>query len=139
MNMKWYVAHLVFYFKRTDRKPRSYPVWENFVLIRAKNDDEAFAKAEVRGQAELSGDDGTIRWENHPVEMVFAGVRKVVLCEDESRRPTDGTEVSYTQMVISSESAIREFVAGNRVAVTIDEQFSDERQEEFEMMQRKAE
>ena len=56
----------------------------------------------------------------------FAGVRKVVLCEDEDRRPTDGTEVSYTEMTLRSEAAIRRLVGGDPVAVTIDDGFPEE-------------
>jgi hypothetical protein len=123
--MKWYAAHLVLYFKRKNRRQKSFPVWENIVLVRARNPDEAFAKADRRGREELQGDDGTIRWNGHPVEMVFAGVRKIVLCQDEHRRPADGTEVSYTEMVFSSEAAIRRLVDGDSVTVTIDDECPD--------------
>jgi hypothetical protein len=123
--MKWYAAHLILYFRLKEGKQRSFPVWENIVLIRASDEDEAFAKAEERGRDELMGDDGSIRWGGIPAEMVFAGVRKLTLCQDDEKRPTDGTEVSYIEMQVASEEAIRKMVAGEPVSVKMADNFRE--------------
>jgi hypothetical protein len=47
---------------------------------------------------------------------VFAGVRNLVLCENEDERPGDGTEVSYVELEFRSKDALERFVRGKRVA-----------------------
>jgi len=124
--MKWYAAHLILYFKAKDCKQRSFHAWENIVLIHARDENEAFAKAEKRGRDELLGDDGSICWGGVPAEMVFAGVRKVTLCEDEEKRPTDGTEVSYIEMEFSSEEAIQKLIVGEAASLKITDGFAED-------------
>ena len=118
--MAWYAAHLVLFFRLKKRRPKRLLAWENIVLINADSEQEAFAKAEERGR-EDAGDDDNLRVNDEPADLVFAGVRKLVLCQDEHRRPNDGTEVSYTEMEVGSEEAIRKLVAGEAVSVTIAE------------------
>lgn len=126
--MNWYAAHLVLYVRFKRRPQTRFPVWENIVLVKAKNEEEAFRKAEQRGQEDAGDDDNTFRWGGKPAEWVFAGVRKLVLCVDPETRPGDGTEVSYTEMVLPSEKAIRQLVAGEHVSVRIVDEFPDELQ-----------
>jgi hypothetical protein len=120
----WYAAHLILYVKLKDHAQRKYPVWENIVLIRARTEDEAFAKAEKRGQEDATEDD-TFRWGGRPARWVFAGVRKLTLCEDPESRPGDGTEVSYTELEADSVQAVRKLVAGQPVAVTYQDRFEE--------------
>ncbi len=120
----WYAAHLILYVRLKEGPQRKYPVWENIVLIKARTDEEAFAKAEKRGQEEAGDDDGTFRWGGKPARWVFAGVRKVTLCEDPESRPDDGTEVSYTELEVDSEQAVRKLVAGQPVAVKVKDEFA---------------
>jgi hypothetical protein len=124
--MSWYAAHLIQYFKYREGRQRSFVVWENVVLVRARNAEEACAKAEQIGREEEAIDDDSVRVGGHPAKLVFAGVRKVVLCVDPDRRPGDGTEVSYTEMVLPSEKAVHQLAAGEPVAVRIDDGFPDE-------------
>jgi hypothetical protein len=128
---------MIQYFKYRQGKQRSFLVWENVVLVRAANSEEAYAKAEKMGREEEAMDDPSLRIGNHPAKMVFAGVRKVVECLDCDRRPGDGTEVSYTEMELRSEAAIRRLVAGDAVAVTIADTF-DEEPEESKVKPRRA-
>jgi hypothetical protein len=113
----WYTAHLILYVKRKDRPQRRYPIWENIVLIKARTEEEAFAKAEQRGKEDEGDDDGSFRWGGEPARWVFAGVRKLTLCEDPEKRPGDGTEVSYTELEVDSEQAVWKLVRGQAVAV----------------------
>jgi hypothetical protein len=119
----WYAAHLILYVQLKNRAQRRYPIWENIVLIKARTDEEAHAKAERRGKEEEGDDDGSFRWGDKPARWVFAGVRKVTLCEDPESRPNDGTEVSYTEMEVESELAVRKLVAGQPVAVKYKDEF----------------
>jgi hypothetical protein len=117
--MVWYAAHLVLYFRYKRKRPQKrFLIWENIVLVQAGSQEEAFSKAEERGREDAAADN-SLRIDDEPAELVFAGVRKLVLCQDEDRRPTDGTEVSYTEMQVSSEEAIRKLVAGHAVSVRI--------------------
>jgi Domain of unknown function (DUF4288) len=124
--MSWYAAHLIVYFKRRKGPQKRFLVWENIVLIRAKSSDEAYEKAEQLGREEDAVDDATLRIGGHPSRLVFAGVRKVTLCQDEDSRPNDGSEVSYNEWGVRSEAAIKKLVAGKTVAVEILDPFPDE-------------
>ncbi len=121
----WYAAHLILYVKLKEHSQRHYTVWENIVLIKARTEEEAFTKAEQRGKKDEGDDGGTFRWDGKPAQWVFAGVRKLALCEDPERRPDDGTEVSYTEMEVASEQAVRKLVAGQPVAVKYREEVSE--------------
>jgi hypothetical protein len=123
--MAWYAAHLILYFRSKKAAQKRFLLWENIVLIKAASEEEAYAKAEARGRQSASSDP-TIRVHDQPAELVFAGVRKLVLCEDQDKRPADGTEISYTEMEVHSEEAIRKLIGGEPVAVTIVDQFPDE-------------
>ena len=116
---QWYAAHILMYVKR--KKPTAGPisVWENIVLIKADSEEEAFAKAELRGKQGEGDDDGTFRWAGQHAEWVFAGVRKLTLCEDSDKRPGDGTELTYTEMEVRSMQGIADLLAGKPAVVEV--------------------
>lgn len=124
--MAWYAAHLIVYFRRQRKKQTRFLVWENIVLIQAATEEEAFAKATKRGRQDAEGGNGGIHFGKEPAELVFGGVRKLVLCQDEDRRPKDGTEVSYIEMEVRSEEALRKLIAGEPVSATLVDRFPDE-------------
>lgn len=121
--MSWYAAHVVMYARWKKGRQERFPVWENIVLVQADSEEEAFAKAESRGREEEGNDDGNFRWGGRPATWVFAGVRKLTLCEDADEQPIDGTEVSYIEMEVDSPAAIRKLVAGQPVGVRLRERF----------------
>ncbi len=123
--MKWYAAHIIMYFKRRKGPQKRFLVWENIVLIRAKSSDEAYEKAEEYGRQEAAVDDTNTTIGGHPSRGVFAGVRKVTLCQNENRRPMDGTEVSYIELCLKSEVAIKNLVDGKSVVVDVIDPFPD--------------
>ncbi len=123
--MTWYAAHIILYFKLRNRKQRRFRVWENIVLIRAHDSEEAFAKAEERGREEAV-DDESLTWGGYPARVIFAGVRKLTLCEDRAARPSDGTEITYIEMDLQSEAAIRKLVEAEPVAVEIVDSFPED-------------
>ncbi len=121
--MAWYAAHLIMYVKLKDRRQHRFPVWENIVLVKAPSEDQAFAKAETRGRSDAGDDDGTFRWGDSPAEWVFAGVRKLTLCQDAGKRPGDGTEVSFTEMELGSLEAIHKLLSGEPLSVRLADKF----------------
>ncbi len=120
----WYAAHLILYVKLKDQPQESYTIWENILLLKAATEEEAFEKAAQRGREEEGDDDGSFLWAGKPACWVFAGVRKLTLCEDPERRPGDGTEVSYLELEVDSEQAVTKLVRGDSVSVKYREAFS---------------
>jgi hypothetical protein len=113
--MTWYSAHIIMYVDLKHVIQKSYPVWENIVLIRAETVDEAFEKAERYGRSEEGDDDGSFCWGKQPARWVFAGVRKLTECQGFSNRPDDGTEVSYNELELDSREAVEKLAAGKPV------------------------
>jgi hypothetical protein len=125
--MSWYAAHRLFYVKLKHRRQRRFHVYENIVLISARTQEDAFAKAEKRGwdDAFMQPDD-SFRWDGEPAEFVFAGVRKLTACMDEERRPGDGTEVTYIELDVGSKADLEKLIACQPVAVRIEDGFPAE-------------
>ena len=125
--MNWYAAHMIQYFKYRQGRQRSFLVWENIVLIRARTLEEAFAKAEKRGWDDPCMDpDESFRWGGKPAEWVFGGVRKLTACVDAEERPTDGTEVTYLEMEVGSKADLEKLIACQPVSVRIQDGFPAE-------------
>lgn len=125
--MTWYAAQLLFYVRWKHKRQTRYPVWENIVLIGAKSEQEAFTKAEKRAHEDPCMDpDDSFTWEGAPAEWVFAGIRKLTLCVDERRRPTDGTEVTYLELEVGSRADLDKLIAGEPVSVRIEDGFPEE-------------
>jgi hypothetical protein len=121
--MSWFAAHLVLYVKFKEQPQKRYPIWENIVLLQADSEEQAFAKAEQYGRAEEGDDDGSFRWGSQPAAWVFAGVRKLTACQDSEKRPSDGTEITYTEMEVNSLEAVAQLVEGRSVGVRLNEKF----------------
>jgi hypothetical protein len=121
----WYAAHLLMYVKRKNKSRGRIPVWENIVLFKAESEEAAIAKALERGKQDEGDDGGTFRWAGEPATWVFAGIRKLTLCEDSEKRPLDGTEISYTEMEIDSEESLADLVAGKSKEVLLTEQATE--------------
>ena len=116
---QWYAAHILMYVKRKKAAAGPISVWENIVLIKADSEEEAFAKAERRGKQDAGDDDGTFRWAGQRAEWVFAGVRKLTLCEDSEKRPGDGAELTYTEMEVRNMQGIADLLAGDPCLVEV--------------------
>src|SRR5947209_17169270 len=121
--MSWYAAHVVLYVKYKKGPQSKFPVWENVFLIEAATDEEAFAKAEARAREDEGDCDGSFRWGGRPATWVFAGIRKLVSCDDPDERPGHGSEVTYTEMQLDSEEAVRKMAAGEAVTVELTDEF----------------
>jgi len=121
--MSWFAAHILLYVKLKSHPQNRFPLWENIILIQAESEDEAFTKAEQRGHEEEGDEDGSFRWGGQPAQWVFAGVRKLTLCQDAEKRPRDGTEVSFTEMEVGSKEAIGKLLQGEPVSVKLMDKF----------------
>jgi hypothetical protein len=122
--MSWFAAHIIMGVKLKEGPQARIPVWENIVLIKAPSEEVALAKAQQRGRAEEGDDDGTFHWGGRPARWVFAGIRKLTLCQDDHRRPDDGTEVSFVEMEVASEDGLAKLVAGEPESVKLRDRFA---------------
>lgn len=119
--MPWYAAHIVMSVRFKDGPQDTYPLWENIVLLEAPNDEEAERKAELKGQEGEGDSDGSFRWDDRPATWVFAGVRKLIACEDPHVPPGDGIEITFSEMAVDSEESLSKFVNGEPVMVRYEE------------------
>ena len=115
--MTWYAANLIMYIKLKNGKQDNYPIHENIILIKAKDEKEAYMKARERGKQEEGDSSGTLYYGDEPASMVFAGVRKITTCEEAEKRPDNGTEITYSEFEVDSEEKIRSLVNGDPVFV----------------------
>lgn len=126
----WYAAHVIMAFRYREGKQGAIPVWENVFLVQASSPSEAQEVATAIGREEAGHDDPSTTWDGIPVRLTFAGVRKVVECSP----PPDpaagelgtGTEVTYTEFLVDSETALEQLVAGEAVTVTLQDEFDDD-------------
>ena len=126
MNATWFAAHIIMWVKYTEHKQKTFPLWENVVLIKAHSEKEAFSKAEKHGQRLAGNGKPTFTWGGKPALWVFGGVRKVTACDDADERPGDGTEITYIQMRVRSPEALRKLLEGEPVGVQYIEEFHEE-------------
>ena len=118
--MSWYAAHIIMSIKFKDTEQEEYPTYENVILIEANSDDEALSKAEKRGKAdEIKSDDFT--WNEHSAMLVFEGIRKLIDCEDPNTLPCDGTEITYSQMIVETQEELSKLACGDSTVVKYEE------------------
>lgn len=125
--MSWYAAHNILYVKLKNTSQSRFPVWENIVLVQADTEGEGFVKAERLGQEQAGDDGGSFRWGGAPAEWIFAGVRKLTLCDTTDDRPGDGSEISCTELELPSLDAVERLTAGEPVAVQYNDRYRAER------------
>lgn len=113
--MSWYAAHIIMYVKLKADSQRRFPIWENIVLLEAQNPETALQKAEQHGRLGEGDADGSFTWGGKPATWVFAGVRKLLQCEDQQTRPGDGTEITYSELEVKSEADALALGAGRPV------------------------
>lgn len=119
--MGWYAASVIMYTKFKNGIQEKYPVWENVILIEAQSVEEAFEKAETRGRMDEGDSSGTYFYDDRPAMLVFAGIRKMIKCQDFESRPKEGTEVTYSRMEVDSEEALSKLVNGEPVNIRYEE------------------
>ena len=120
--MTWYAAHVVESIRKLNNKNDDILIYENVVLIEAKNDKQALTKAKKYAKAAIVHDE-TLTLDNEPAILELIGIRKVVtignpwpLKQDEDP-PTTGTEISYSEFRVKNQRDLRKFVKGEPVMV----------------------
>ncbi len=125
--INWYAVSIIMLIKFDDGNQDTYPIWENIVLIKAESVSKAFKKAEKIGKDYERTKEGSVTCNGRLATEVFAGVRKLIECDDSEERPSDGTELTYSQMVISDENSFSRFVQGKSVNLLYEELPSSDR------------
>jgi hypothetical protein len=115
--MAWFAAHVIMYISFKDGQQDAWPIWENVILVDADTEGAARAKAEGYARAAEGDSDGTLRWAQRPASWAFAGVRKLVKCDSNPQVPGDGTEITYSEIVVDSLDTVRDLAAGHRVSL----------------------
>jgi Domain of unknown function (DUF4288) len=114
--MSWFACHVVMSVRFKEGAQDSFPVWENIYLVEAADGDEAADKSKQIGLS-LEGDSsGTFEWDERPARWVFAGVRKCMQLVHPIRQenePTDGVELTYSELRFEDEENLKAFVEGD--------------------------
>ena len=127
--VEWYAAHVIVYTKFLDEVQDKYPVWEKIILIASNSSDLAYQEAERIARNEYDTT-RTFTWEGRPARWVFAGVRKLIECQqtvivagddDDTFQPGHGTEITYSQMEVDSEESLSKLIEGEPVTVLYEE------------------
>jgi len=87
----WYVAHEILCFEpkhKTQRNREKWTVWENLILVEARNPKEAYAKAVKRGRE----NEGPVKIDGEAGYCRFRGLRELSYIYDELE---DGTELEW--------------------------------------------
>lgn len=130
--MAWYAAHIIQYARFLNGEQDTYPCHENIVLIEAESEVRALEEAESIGQAHYGTNYGSsFTWEGRPAEWVFAGIRKLIECDnldpnlpdskDQGFRPTHGTEITYSRLLVADQDDLGKLIHGDTVGVVYDE------------------
>jgi Domain of unknown function (DUF4288) len=117
----WYCIHAILYFEYLDGNQSDYTVWEHIYLVTAPDPRTAYDKGELRAKrdAPISYDGFSI--DDRPAQLKFAKIRKVVECQDlniQNGQPEDGTELSYSEFLISDSTEFENLLA-NRPATVV--------------------
>lgn len=115
-NPKWWAAHVVMYNRFRDGVQDYYAVMEDIYLVNACCVDEARKKASLIGK-ESELDSETYTCDGRPAVLEFAGIRRIVECDDSLRRPGDGTEVTYMRLIVETETDFARLTKGESVTL----------------------
>ena len=119
--MTWFAAHIVIGMKRID-DVGPVSVYENVILIEAKDAKEAHLLAAKIGENEAQIDDG-LTIDDSPAKKIFAGIRKIITVSNpdpydlDQDQPTTGTEITYSEFEVPNEDALRCFANGETLDV----------------------
>jgi len=120
--MTWYCASIVTTIKVKQGTQDAFPVFEDFHLVEADDQDTALKKAEKLGLQLQALEDG-LTLEGIPARREFLGVRKMRSIYNppdgnlDSAPPVDGTEVSHSYFELKNEEDLKKFAAGKRITV----------------------
>jgi hypothetical protein len=105
------------YVRFKDNHQDKYPFWGNIILIEATSDEEALAKAIVRAKEDEGDSEDSFTWEGRPAIWSFAGIRKLIACEEPEAAPQHGTEVTYLELEVDTRDSFEKLLTGEPVMV----------------------
>jgi Ni2+-binding GTPase involved in maturation of urease and hydrogenase len=120
--MTWYVASVIMSVKKKHENQKNIPVYENFILIEADNQNIARDKATsiAKNEADINCD----LWLNErPAKMVFEGIRKLITISNpvdvvlNSSPPITGTELTYSEYLIKTKGQLKNLIKGKAVNI----------------------
>lgn len=117
----WFAAHIIMSLRVRDGEQDLFPVWENIVLFDTESRPAAERLAQTHGQEEEAVSDLSFTWNGRPARWVFAGVRKIISCENEHLPPSNGTEVSYSEFVLRSIEDVERLSKGETIELAYEE------------------
>jgi hypothetical protein len=112
--MTWYAAHVVQQVRFIRQRRRRQVVFENILLIKARDGDHAWKQAESLGTCS----DGPFAWKGEPAIWEFVGVRKVVETLCAGSTPAHGDELTYNELYLDSPIEVRRFAEGSSAHAT---------------------
>ena len=123
--MTWYAAHIIVSHRPINSDNEDdIGLYENVILISAKDDDEANLKAEQYGENSIVQDDTLTTMEGVHLETAFVGVRKIIEIQNPPSLnsaetvPVDGTEITYSKFAVKDEAALAKLVNGEEVLIS---------------------
>jgi hypothetical protein len=120
--MPWYAAHAIVSHRTIKPSKGEIRVYENVILISAKDDAEARNKAQQYGEAYIVKDETLTTMEGEPLEESFGGIRKIIEIINPFSPgpaiPVDGAEVTYSSFKVKDEQALADLVNGDEVLIS---------------------
>ena len=119
--MAWYAAHAIFYFKLKSGVQDCFSIHEDVNLIEAANGDEARQKAVAwaNDTADANNEGSTLRVNDEPAEMIFAGIRKIISVShwDEEGQLRSKDEITYSEFQVADEESVLKLARGETVTI----------------------
>jgi Domain of unknown function (DUF4288) len=122
--MPWYAAHAIVSYRTIKPSKGEIDVYENVILISAKDGAEAHNKAQQFGEAYIVKDETLTTMEGEPLEESFVGIRKIIEISNpfspgpDSAIPVDGAEITYSSFKVKDEQALADLVNGDEVLIS---------------------
>jgi hypothetical protein len=120
-DMTWYAVHAVVSSRRRDGVGR-FSVSENIFLVEADSAQNAHNLGAKFAEVEAHLDDG-LTLDDAPAIRKLQGIRKVVQVSNpeplnlDLDRPVSGTELSYLEFEVDSESELDSFMCGDELSL----------------------
>ena len=120
--MTWYAAHTIVSIRPIKPGKGQIVVYENVTLIEASDENEATVKARRHGEASTV-QDGTLSIDGEPAVSSFIGIRKIIAVSNpwplnqDSDRPGDGTEITYSKCKVKAQRALSRLVNGEETSI----------------------
>jgi len=116
--MNWYGVSIIMSARVLEGEQTQYLVWESVHLVRAADSDEAARKAQRLGEQAMCKPGQSFSWNGREARWSFEGIRKIITIQphDSGDLPTDGAEITYNELLLSSAEDVRKLAEGKEVS-----------------------